>query len=103
MANHEPVVIEKEVFFFHRIRHYWKNETEGWVWDKGIEVKDSTTEDNFEAAKQAYHAYLGAYAYKHNEDTDYVDCDITDLGGRRLMWEVWDKLTRPTPPEQPEE
>lgn len=112
MANFEPVVIEKEVFFLHRIRHYWKNETDGWVWDKGIEVKDSTTEDNYEAAKQAYHAYLGAYAYGHDKDaesgnlkTDYVACYITNLGGNRLMREVWDKLTRPepVPPVPPEE
>jgi len=108
MANIEPVVIEKEVFFLHRIRHSWNGST--WVWDKGIEVKDSASEDNYEAAKQAYHAYLGAYAYGHDKDaesgdlkTDYVDCEITDLGGRRLMWEVWDKLTRPEsePPVPP--
>lgn len=48
----------EEVYFMHRIRH-----TKG-VWDKGIEVKaDGTSRENFEAAKQSFHAYLGAWAF----------------------------------------
>ena len=89
-----------EVFFLHRIRHYQKNGE--WTWDKGIEVKDAEGVDNFEAAKQAYHAYLGAYAYGHDADTDYVACYITDLMGSRLMWEGWDKIPRVEPKPTPE-
>ena len=74
------------VYFFHRNKH-----AKAGTWDKGIEVKESgTAQENLEAAKQAYHAYLGAYAYNHDANTDYVGCFITDLGGNRLMWEVWD-------------
>ena len=54
-------------YFLHQIKH-----TNG-TWDKGIVVKDT-----FETAKQSYHAYLGAYAYGNNEQTDYVFCMITD-------------------------
>ena len=61
--------------------------------DKGIVVKDT-----YEAAKQGYHAYLGAYAYGQNEQTDYVSCMITDMPGAVLMDETWMK-----PEEEPVE
>ena len=65
-------------FFVHQIKR-----TEG-SYDKGIVVKDS-----LEAAKQTYHAYLGAYAYGRDEKTDYVFCEITNITGGRLMEEFW--------------
>lgn len=65
-------------FFLHQIKR-----TSGTI-DKGIVVKDS-----FEGAKQSYHAYLGAYAYGQNADTDFVSCEITDTYGARLMEETW--------------
>lgn len=69
--------MEINVFFMHQIKR-----TNG-VYDKGIVVKSSgaTSEENFEAAKQAYHAYMGAYAYNHDLNTDFVSCMITDLSG----------------------
>jgi hypothetical protein len=71
-------------FFMHRIKR-----TGGTI-DKGIEVKET-----FDAAKQSFHAYLGAYAYGQNPDTDFVSCHITDLlsGGMVLMEETWLKQT----------
>lgn len=65
-------------FFLHQIKH-----TNG-TFDKGIVVKDT-----FEGAKQSYHAYLGAYAYGQNADTDFVSCEITDIYGTQLMNETW--------------
>lgn len=65
-------------FFVHQIK-----QTAGGI-DKGIVVKDS-----YESAKQTYHAYLGAYAYGQNPETDYVQCEITDHTGTRLMSETW--------------
>lgn len=65
-------------FFLHQIKR-----TAGAI-DKGIVVKDS-----FEAAKQGYHAYLGAYAYGQHSDTDFVSCEITDAYGARLLSETW--------------
>ena len=73
-------------WFLHQIKH--SNET----WDKGIVVKDS-----YEDAKQAYHAYLGAYAYGHDVATDYVQCEITDGDGLRLMSEIWKPYVVPEP------
>ena len=65
-------------YFMHRIKR-----TAG-VFDKGIEVHDT-----LESAKQAYHAYLGAYAYGHNSGTDYVSCMITDMWGSHVLEESW--------------
>lgn len=77
--------MNEQKFFMHRIKHT------GSSWDKGIEIKDS-----YEAAKQSYHAYMGAYAYGQNADTDYVQCSITDMSGAELMAETW---IRPDPVE----
>lgn len=67
-------------FFLHQIKR-----TNGTI-DKGIVAKDT-----FEGARQSYHAYLGAYAYGQNADTDFVSCEITDIYGARLMDETWTK------------
>ena len=73
-------------FFLHQIKR-----TNG-TYDKGIVVKDT-----FEAAQQSYHAYLGAYAYGQNADTDFVSCMITDqLSGIVLMDETWQQKAAPT-------
>ena len=68
------------MFFLHQIKR-----TAGTI-DKGIVVKET-----FEAAKQGYHAYLGAYAYGQNTETDYVQCMITDESGAVMMAETWTK------------
>lgn len=87
----------EEVYFMHRIRH-----TKG-VWDKGIEVKEGgTTRENLDAAKQSYHAQLGAYAYGKDKDTDFVACFITDTRGNRELWELWDGRPKPEPEPEPE-
>ena len=65
------------IFFLHQISH---NRTAG-VWSKGIVVKDAEDADNLAAAKQGFHAYLGAYAYGHDANTDFVSCKVTNLGG----------------------
>ena len=70
----------ENAYFLHQIKR-----TNG-SFDKGIVVKES-----FEAAKQGYHAYLGAYAYGQNESTDFVSCLITDTFGAILMSETWIK------------
>lgn len=87
------------VFFMHRIKR-----TDG-VYDKGIEVKnmdrregesdEALSRRNYEAALQAYHAYMGAYAYEHDPTTDFVSCEITDLSGARLLSETWRAQAEP--------
>ena len=80
----------ENLFFLHQIKR-----TNGTI-EKGIVVKDT-----MDAAKQSYHAYLGAYAYGNNASTDFVSCHITDLlsGGMVLMAETW--LAQPeTEPEE---
>lgn len=67
-----------EKYFLHQIKH--TND----AFDKGIVVKDT-----FDAAKQSYHAYLGAYAYGNSQNTDFVSCMITDTNGLVVMQETW--------------
>ena len=74
------------MFFMHRIKC-----TSG-VYDKGIEVKET-----LDAAKQSYHAYMGAYAYQHDANTDFVHCMITDDIGTTLMGECWKMVVEPEP------
>ena len=68
------------------------------VYDKGVEVKDSAI-----AAKQAMHAYFGAYGYDHDANTDYVACYIMDMAGNVLYREVDDRRVEPEPTPEPEE
>lgn len=75
------------MFFLHQIKRTNDNI------DKGIVVKDT-----YEAAKQSYHAYLGAYAYGQSAQTDYVQVMITDELGTVLMGETW-KAIQPEPNE----
>lgn len=46
------------------------------IWEKGVVVKN-TLDD----ARQSYHAYLGAYGYGHDANTDYVQCQIIGDNG----------------------
>ena len=65
-------------YFLHQIKH--TND----VYDKGIVVKDT-----LDSAKQSYHAYLGAYAYAHDANTDFVSVFVSDTNGTILMGETW--------------
>ena len=66
-------------FYLHEIRGHGSA-----IDNKGIVVAET-----YDAAKQGYHAYLGAYAYGHDENTDFVSCMITDKSGSVLMAETW--------------
>lgn len=44
--------------------------------EKGVVVKDT-----LDGARQSYHAYLGAYGYGHDANTDYVACLIVNSAG----------------------
>ena len=65
--------------------------------EKGVVIKDTLDE-----AKQSYHAYLGAYAYGNNKDTDYVLVQIMNSRGLGMMGEVWEAEAEPTPEEPTE-
>ncbi len=57
------------------------------TFEKGCVVKDTPDE-----VKQSYHAYLGAYAYGNNKDTDYVQCVVTNLRGGIELSEIWNGI-----------
>lgn len=67
-----------EKYFLHQIK------CNAGTFTKGIVVADS-----FDAAKQGYHAYLGAYAYNHEANTNFVSCMITDMFGGVMLAETW--------------
>lgn len=69
-------------FFMHRIKR--TSDT----FDKGIEIHD-----NYESAKGAFYAYMGAYAYGRAQDVNvnYVSCEITDISGARIIADTWIK------------
>ena len=58
-------------YFLTQIKH----DAEGFT--KGVVVKDT-----LDAARQSFHAYLGAYGYGNATGVDYVACYICDMAGR---------------------
>ena len=64
---------------------------------KGVIEKGVVVKDDLDAAKQSYHAYLGAYAFGNNADTDYVLVQILDGSGLGLKGETWEKKAAPEP------
>ena len=64
------------------------------IYEKGVVVKDSLN-----AAKQSFHAYLGAYAYEKDANTDYVQVCILDMRGTVQDWEVDNRIPHPEPEE----
>ena len=82
----------EEKFFLVQIYH--KGET----WSKGVVVHDS-----LDAARQGYHAYLGAYGYGHDATIDFVECMVVDMYGVVRDSCVDDRIPRPEPePPEPE-
>lgn len=81
----------EEKFFLEQIKHT------GTTWEKGVVVKDTLND-----ARQSYHAYLGAYGYGKDANTDYVQCNITDMSGRVRDSIVDDRIPRPEPEPEPE-
>lgn len=65
------------------------------LYEKGVVVKDTKN-----AAKQSYYAYLSAYGYEHDTNTDYVQVAILNMSGGVIEGPIVDDR-RPAPePEQ---
>jgi len=62
------------------------------VFEKGVVIKDS-----YDDALQSYYAYMGAYAFGHEEGTDYVHAQVLNPQGVRMDGRCWER------PEVPEE
>ena len=60
--------------------------------EKGVVVKD--TEDD---VWQGYHAYLGAYAYGKDPNTDYVYAAVINVDGVELEHVCWNHTSQPEP------
>ncbi len=79
------------VYFLTQVKH---NKTTN-VWEKGCVVKAEENADNRAAVLQAYHAYLSAYGYGHEPNTDYVFCCITKASsGEEIMKEKWTEMVQ---------
>lgn len=75
-----------KVYLLTQAKHNKTNDT----WDKGVVVKADPEGDNRDAVLQTYHAYLGAYAYGHDENIDYVFAQITEAkSGITILKEIW--------------
>lgn len=61
-------------------------------YEKGVVVKDSLDD-----ARQGFHAYLGAYGYGHDANTDYVACYTIGMYG-----EIFDSVYDDRIPSQEE-
>ena len=75
-----------EKFFLKQIKR--TNET----WEKGVVVKDT-----LDAARQSFHAYLGAYGYGQSAQTDYVQVEISNIDGTVLDCVVDNRIPAPAP------
>ena len=78
--------MEELKYFLHQIKHTNN------AYEKGIAIKDT-----LDGAKQGYHAYLGAYAYGNDANTDFVSVFVSDTNGSILMAETWKKVVEPEP------
>ena len=79
----------EEKYFLTQIQR--KNGT----YTKGVVIKDT-----LDAARQSYHAYLGAYGYGNDQTVDYVACYIMDISGA-IRDSIVDNRIQPEPePEQ---
>lgn len=84
----------EDKIFLARIK---RNKTTGVV-EKGLEIRNGLDD-----AKQGFHAYLAAYAYGHDANTDYVQCTLFNGDNRILLGETW-ALVEPEPEvEEPAE
>lgn len=52
--------------------------------EKGVVVKET-----YDEVQQSFHAYLGAYAYNRDANTDYVLVHILNEDGLGLKGETW--------------
>lgn len=82
----------EEKYFLVQIQR--KNE----IWTKGVVVKDT-----LDAARQSYHAYLGAYGFGNDKTIDYVQCEVIDMSGRVRDSIVDNRIPAPEPTPEPEE
>jgi hypothetical protein len=57
------------------------------TYEKGVVVKDT-----LDGARQSYHAYLGAYGYGHDANTDYVACYIFGMRGESYDMMIDDRI-----------
>ena len=81
-----------EKYFLVQIQR--KNET----YTKGVVVKDSLN-----AARQSFHAYLGAYGYGNDPTIDYVACYVIDMNGLVRDSIVDNRIPVPEPEPEPNE
>lgn len=65
------------------------------AYEKGVVVKDTLN-----GARQSYHAYLGAYGYGKDANTDYVACYIIGMHGETYDAMVDDRIPGQTEPEE---
>ena len=79
----------EEKYFLVQIKHTNN------IWEKGVVVKDTLV-----GARQSYHAYLGAYGYEHDPQTDYVAVQIFSDNGGTYDMTIDDRRPTSNTPEE---
>lgn len=72
------------MYYLHQIKRA------GTTVDKGI-----VTKETLDDALQSYHAYMGAYAYGHDTNIEFVHCMITSESNQIDVNDQWIKVTTP--------
>ena len=65
------------------------------VWEKGVVIKNTLVR-----ARQSYHAYLDAYGYEHDSQTDYVAVQIFSDNGGTYDMTIDDRRSPPNTQEE---
>lgn len=63
----------------------------------GTIEKGAVVKDTLNSVLQSYRAYLGAYGYGKDTNTDYVLCEIQDALRNRIAFAQWDNIPTPEP------
>lgn len=69
----------------------------------GVYTKGTVVKDSLNAARQSYHAYLGAYGFEADSTIDYVACYIADMKGVIRDSTIDNRIPEPEPEPTPEE
>ena len=65
----------------------------------GEYTKGVVVHDTLDAARQGFHAYLGAYGYGHDATVDFVECLVVNMNGVVRNSEVDNRIPASEPVE----
>ena len=70
--------------------------------ESGAWENDAHTKDTYEEAMHQFHSFMSTYAYKQDENLDFVSCSVEDQNGRIIRSEIDDRVEPVIIPAKPE-